>query len=61
MKIRPVRDELFRAEVWTDAMKLTVVLHNFVNTPKKKKRHIQAAATPARHDRRQFIQGQHLV
>jgi len=35
MKIRPVGAELFRADGRTDVTKLTVVLGNFVNTPKK--------------------------
>jgi len=34
MKIQPVGAELFHADRQTQTMKLTVVFHNFTNTPK---------------------------
>ena len=34
MKIRPVGDELFHADIQTHVMKLTVTFLNFANPPK---------------------------
>jgi hypothetical protein len=35
MKIRPVGDELFHADGWTDTMKLTVAFRSFAKTDYK--------------------------
>jgi len=35
MKIRPVGDELFRADGQADMTKVTVAVRNFANPPKK--------------------------
>jgi len=38
MKIRPVGDDLLRADRRTDITKLTVAFRNFANAPKNRKK-----------------------